>query len=157
MPSDLGFTVASRSGPSDESNRAITPLVSILAMYAVIASGGKQEKVAEGQRVQLELLGADEGSDVSLTPVMVVDGSTDYNQRDLELRFSLKDENNPQEIIDAVYNGAKPDAFEPEIEALLEGTYDRSKNLFQAETLLVKCPSKYESETVQDNKQEVGK
>ena len=47
--------------------------------------------------------------------------------------------------------------FEPEIEALLEGTYDRSKNLFQAETLLVKCPSKYESETVQDNKQEVGK
>jgi len=88
---------------------------------------------------------------------LVVDGSTDYNQRDLELRFSLKDENNPQEIIDAVYNGAKPDAFEPEIEALLEGTYDRSKNLFQAETLLVKCPSKYESETVQDNKQEVGK
>jgi cytochrome c-type biogenesis protein CcmE len=88
---------------------------------------------------------------------LVVDGSTDYNQRDLELRFSLKDENNPQEIIDAVYNGAKPDAFEPEIEALLEGTYDRAKNLFQAETLLVKCPSKYESETVQDNKQEVGK
>jgi cytochrome c-type biogenesis protein CcmE len=88
---------------------------------------------------------------------LVVDGSTSYNQRDLELRFSLKDENNPQEIIDAVYNGAKPDAFEPEIEALLEGTYDRSKNLFQAETLLVKCPSKYESETEQDNKQEVGK
>ena len=88
---------------------------------------------------------------------LVVDGSTSYNQRDLELRFSLKDENKPQEIIDAVYNGAKPDAFEPEIEALLEGTYDRSKNLFQAETLLVKCPSKYESETVQDNKQEVGK
>jgi len=69
---------------------------------------------------------------------LVVDGSTDYNQRDLELRFSLKDENNPQEIIDAVYNGAKPDAFEPEIEAMLEGTYDRAKNLFQAETLLVK-------------------
>ena len=45
-------------------------------MYAVIASGGKQEKVAEGQRVQLELLGADEGSDVSLTPVMLVDGET---------------------------------------------------------------------------------
>jgi large subunit ribosomal protein L21 len=45
-------------------------------MYAVIASGGKQEKVAEGQQVRLELLDADEGSDVSLTPVMVVDGST---------------------------------------------------------------------------------
>jgi ribosomal protein L21 len=45
-------------------------------MYAVIASGGKQEKVAQGQQVRVELLDADEGSDVSLTPVMVVDGST---------------------------------------------------------------------------------
>ena len=45
-------------------------------MYAVIASGGKQEKVAEGQQVRVELLDADEGSDVSLTPVMVVDGAT---------------------------------------------------------------------------------
>jgi large subunit ribosomal protein L21 len=45
-------------------------------MYAVIASGGKQEKVSEGQQVQVELLDAEEGSDVSLTPVMVVDGDT---------------------------------------------------------------------------------
>ena len=45
-------------------------------MYAVIASGGKQEKVAEGQQVRVELLDAEDGSDVSLTPVMVVDGAT---------------------------------------------------------------------------------
>jgi large subunit ribosomal protein L21 len=45
-------------------------------MYAVIASGGKQEKVAEGEQVRVELLDAEEGSDVSLTPVMVVDGDT---------------------------------------------------------------------------------
>ena len=43
-------------------------------MYAVIASGGKQEKVTEGQQVELELLAGDEGSEVSLTPVLVVDG-----------------------------------------------------------------------------------
>ena len=43
-------------------------------MYAVIASGGKQERVTEGQQVQLELLQGDEGSEVSLRPVMVVDG-----------------------------------------------------------------------------------
>jgi len=43
-------------------------------MYAVIASGGKQEKVTEGQQVALELLDGDEGSEVSLTPVMLVDG-----------------------------------------------------------------------------------
>jgi large subunit ribosomal protein L21 len=51
-------------------------------MYAVIASGGKQEKVAEGQQVRVELLDADEGSDVSLTPVMVVDGDTVLATRD---------------------------------------------------------------------------
>lgn len=43
-------------------------------MYAVIASGGKQEKVTEGQHVELELLDGDEGSEVSLRPVMLVDG-----------------------------------------------------------------------------------
>jgi len=43
-------------------------------MYAVIASGGKQEKVVEGQQVALELLDGDEGSEVSLKPVLVVDG-----------------------------------------------------------------------------------
>ena len=77
---------------------------------------------------------------------LVVDGSIDYNQGELVLRFALKEESNPQHRITAVYKGARPDAFEPEIEALLEGTYDRGKNLFLAKTLLVKCPSKYESD-----------
>ena len=45
-------------------------------MYAVIASGGKQEKVAQGQTVQVELLGVEEGTEVTLTPVLVVDGNT---------------------------------------------------------------------------------
>ncbi len=45
-------------------------------MYAVIATGGKQEKVTKGQQVQVELLGAAEGSEVKFTPVLVVDGAT---------------------------------------------------------------------------------
>jgi large subunit ribosomal protein L21 len=45
-------------------------------MYAVIKSGGKQERVAEGQRVRVELLGVAVGSEVSLEPVMLVDGDT---------------------------------------------------------------------------------
>jgi len=43
-------------------------------MYAVIASGGKQSRVAEGEQVQVELLDAEQGSEVSLTPVLLVDG-----------------------------------------------------------------------------------
>ena len=45
-------------------------------MYAVIKSGGKQERVAEGQRVRVELLGEPVGTEVSLQPVLVVDGDT---------------------------------------------------------------------------------
>ncbi len=45
-------------------------------MYAVIASGGKQTRVTEGQVVNLELLKAGDDGVVSLTPVLVVDGDT---------------------------------------------------------------------------------
>ncbi len=45
-------------------------------MYAVISSGGKQERVEAGSVVHLELLGAAEGSEVELRPVLVVDGET---------------------------------------------------------------------------------
>jgi len=45
-------------------------------MYAVIASGGKQERVAEGQQVRVDLLDAEEGSEISLTPVLLVDGDS---------------------------------------------------------------------------------
>ena len=45
------------------------------AMYAVIATGGKQERVESGQRIEVELLGVDEGTEVSFAPVLVVDGA----------------------------------------------------------------------------------
>src|SRR3954451_9704032 len=43
-------------------------------MYAVVKTGGKQTRVAEGERVQVEHLGAAVGDDVTFTPVLVVDG-----------------------------------------------------------------------------------
>jgi large subunit ribosomal protein L21 len=45
-------------------------------MYAVIKTGGKQERVAEGQTVRVELLGEDRGATVTFEPVLVVDGDT---------------------------------------------------------------------------------
>jgi large subunit ribosomal protein L21 len=45
-------------------------------MYAVIQTGGKQERVAEGQELRVELLGKEPGSEVAFTPVLVVDGDT---------------------------------------------------------------------------------
>ena len=45
-------------------------------MYAVIATGGKQERVSQGQQLQVELLGAEDGADVSFTPILLVDGDS---------------------------------------------------------------------------------
>jgi large subunit ribosomal protein L21 len=44
-------------------------------MYAVIKTGGKQYRVAEGERLDVERLAlAGEAGDVSFTPLLVVDG-----------------------------------------------------------------------------------
>jgi large subunit ribosomal protein L21 len=41
-------------------------------MYAVVKAGGKQYRVEEGQRLDVELVGAD--GEVELQPVLFVDG-----------------------------------------------------------------------------------
>ncbi len=76
----------------------------------------------------------------------VVDGSIDYNRRELVLSFRVRDADDQAKAINVIYNGVAPDAFKPDIEVVLEGVYDPGKNLFQAATLLAKCPSKYSSE-----------
>ena len=43
-------------------------------MYAVIKTGGKQEKVTQGQRLDVELLGQEVDTEVSFTPILLVDG-----------------------------------------------------------------------------------
>jgi len=44
-------------------------------MYAVVASGGKQYRVTEGQLLDVELAG-EVGSEIDLPVIMVVDGDT---------------------------------------------------------------------------------
>jgi cytochrome c-type biogenesis protein CcmE len=75
----------------------------------------------------------------------VVAGSIAYDQQALRLAFDLRDQQNPAATIRVSYAGPKPDAFEPDVKVLAEGIYQRDANLFAADTLLVKCPSKYES------------
>ncbi|HVB01703.1 MAG TPA: 50S ribosomal protein L21 [Acidimicrobiales bacterium] len=44
-------------------------------MYAVIATGGKQERVEVGSRIEVELLAAATGEEVNFAPVLLVDES----------------------------------------------------------------------------------
>lgn len=45
-------------------------------MYAVISASGRQYRVASGDLVTLDRIAADEGAEVTFTPVLLVDGST---------------------------------------------------------------------------------
>ena len=45
-------------------------------MYAVIRAGATQQRVAEGEQIEVDLLDAAEGDEVALTPKLLVDGET---------------------------------------------------------------------------------
>jgi len=45
-------------------------------VYAVIRTGGKQYKVAEGERLAVERVSAPEEGDLSFTPILLVDGES---------------------------------------------------------------------------------
>ena len=51
-------------------------------MYAVIDAGGKQTRVQVGERVDVELLGAGPGDEVTFIPKLLVDGERIVAERD---------------------------------------------------------------------------
>jgi large subunit ribosomal protein L21 len=51
-------------------------------MYAVIDAGGKQARVQVGERLEVELLSAGPGDEVSFVPKLVVDGDRVVTGRD---------------------------------------------------------------------------
>jgi cytochrome c-type biogenesis protein CcmE len=76
-----------------------------------------------------------------------VDGDTvEFNNRDLILTFDITSETG--ERLPVVFNGPKPDQMRHEAEAILEGKYDGEA--FIAQSLLLKCPSRYEEGTIEE-------
>jgi large subunit ribosomal protein L21 len=54
-------------------------------MYAVIRAGGRQYKVASGDVIEVDRLGASEGDEVAFVPMLVVDdGSVKSSAADLQ-------------------------------------------------------------------------
>lgn len=76
----------------------------------------------------------------------VVKGSIKVDHERLFVAFEVCDLEDQTKTINAVYNGIAPDAFKEDAEVILEGSYDRASNTFNAVTLLAKCPSKYVAE-----------
>lgn len=76
-----------------------------------------------------------------------VDANTiEFNNRDLILKFDVTSETG--ERLPVVFNGPKPDQMREGAEAILEGKYDGQ--MFTAQSLMLKCPSRYEEGTIEE-------
>ena len=75
----------------------------------------------------------------------VVAGTVQRDPATHSLRFAISDVGAPagSPTVPVVYAGTVPDIFRPGIQVVIEGRLDPN-GTFQAETLLAKCPSKYQ-------------
>jgi cytochrome c-type biogenesis protein CcmE len=73
-----------------------------------------------------------------------VPGTENFDMDEQTFRFQMVDEQG--EKFQVIYDGVKPSNFEQATEVVAIGKY--SNGTFEAEQLLVKCPSKYEAEGV---------
>ncbi len=60
--------------------------------------------------------------------------------------FSFTLKNKTGAVMKVRHKGSKPLNFEHAEQVVAMGTYDRDNNLFEADKILVKCPSKYTRE-----------
>ena len=74
----------------------------------------------------------------------VVPGSVRYDQRTLDLRFTLVDIASGRTSFPVLYNGPLPDTFEEGRDVVVEGKMSAA-GPFEATTVLTKCGSRYEA------------
>ena len=85
----------------------------------------------------------DEANSISGQTVRVSGNVADDVVKDgLEMRFTILDMSDSETSLPVVYSGAVPDTFKVGNQIVLEGQY--SGGVFEADTIIVKCGSKYE-------------
>jgi len=113
--------------------------VVIGALIAVSFSGSTSDYVTIAQaRAQ----GMDQNRNIRVAGAIVPD-SVEWSTRDLHLTFQIEDETGTLTIS---YHGPQPDMLVDAVEAVVIGKYDPQQDVFEAEELLMKCPSKYEEQ-----------
>ncbi|HXF64657.1 MAG TPA: cytochrome c maturation protein CcmE [Caldilineaceae bacterium] len=116
----------------------IIGLVIVLIVQATISTGAYYLTVSELHQKTPAII----GERVRVSGA-VVEGSEDWNAQEITLRFAISDESGEQ--LPIVFYGPRPDNFQRAAEAIIEGKL-LPDGTFQADTLLLKCPSRYEEE-----------
>lgn len=83
---------------------------------------------------------------VSPENLVVVEGKLGAN-------FDLIDKLEPGKALRVEFKGALPDTFKDDVEVIVEGSFTPDGNTFIAKTLVTKCPSKYEEQSKEMEKQ----
>ncbi len=113
-------------------------LVIVLIVQATMSTGAYYLTVSELNAKGTEMV----GERVRVNGA-VVEGSEVWQAKEMTLAFAITDESGNQ--LPVVFYGPRPDNFQRAAEAIVEGEL-LSDGSFQANTLLLKCPSRYEEE-----------
>ena len=125
---------------SSQMKFVIGGLVVVIVVVALIAtsfSGSNSEYLTIGE---VKALGPDQTQNSRVAGKIVSD-SVEWDTAAFHLAFEIEDETGRLPIS---YNGPKPDMMADAVEAVAIGKYDPASQVFTADELLMKCPSKYE-------------
>jgi cytochrome c-type biogenesis protein CcmE len=113
--------------------------VVIVVLIATSFSGSTSDYITI---VQAKGLDADQARN-SRVAGEIVPNSVDWSTRELHLTFEIEDETG---VMPISYYGPQPDMLVDAVEAVVIGKYDPAGGVFEAEELMMKCPSKYEEQ-----------
>jgi cytochrome c-type biogenesis protein CcmE len=117
----------------------IVVAVVIGVLIATSFSGSTSEYLSVAE---VKALGPDQARNSRVAGEIVPD-SVEWSTRDLHLTFAISDDTGNLAIS---YHGPQPDMLVDAVEAVVVGKYDPGSQVFEAEELLMKCPSKYEEQ-----------
>ncbi len=119
--------------------------VVIIALFYLIYTGFEKTMV---YYVTIEELEAAPVYDKTLRVVgNVVDGSIQRSLNSLKMQFVIAQDDRR---IPITYTGVVPDTFKEGVEVVAEGRYYTDRT-FEAETVMAKCPSKYEGQDYKEH------
>jgi cytochrome c-type biogenesis protein CcmE len=113
-------------------------LVIVLIVQATMSTGAYYLTVSELNAKGTEMV----GERVRVSGTVVADSEV-WQAKEMTLAFAITDESGKQ--LPIVFYGPRPDNFQRAAEAIVEGEL-LADGSFQANTLLLKCPSRYEEE-----------
>ncbi len=118
----------------------LTAVMMIIAVSIMMAASTPNAGSTEVNLVDAKKADKDK---LILTQGLLDETTVNWDTEKLQLSFTVKDElgKNP---LNVTYNGVKPDNFSKDVIVIVEGYMNG--DIFEAEKLQTKCPSKYEGE-----------